>query len=394
MTKYNLDLLREIIKRDKCKIELSNYTKLNREIAIKFICNCGTEDSKVFRTIFEKGGAFCKKCTKTTAVSILKKSLMEKYGVENPSQIEGHKEKTIKTHLKNRGVEHHTKLKETKKLIKETNLKRYGTEYPTQSLEIKDKTKQTNLKKYGVEYGLLNEEVKDKIKQTNIERYGFENVAFSPEIQEKTKQTNLIKFGVEYAIRSDEIQEKIKQTCLEKYGTGRYMFTDEFTKKSRQTCLEKYGSEQYLSSDHYKQVCLEKYGVEYPMQNAEIFEKASHSRFKPKEFIFPDNSIALVQGYEPIALEMLVNIGYLPEDIITSRKEVPEIWYVDSDNKKHRYFCDIYVRSENLIIEVKSDYTYHIELDINNLKAKSCRDLGYKFEFWIIDQKSNQIEII
>ena len=40
--------------------------------------------------------------------------------------------------------------------------------------------------------------------------------------------------------------------------------------------------------------------------------------------------------------------------IIISRKEVPNIWYTGEDNKRHRYFCDFYIKNTNTIVEVKS----------------------------------------
>ena len=66
---------------------------------------------------------------------------------------------------------------------------------------------------------------------------------------------------------------------------------------------------------------------------------------------------------------------------------MPEIWYYTNDNNKHRYFCDIFIPSENKLIEVKSEYTFEIQKEINLLKQKASRDLGYDHEIWIIDKK-------
>jgi hypothetical protein len=123
------------------------------------------------------------------------------------------------------------------------------------------------------------------------------------------------------------------------------------------------------------------------MQNANISEKSLNNSLKLRNFIFPDNLIIKVQGYEPNALQILVDHGYISEDIITSRLYVPEIWYKDLENIKHRYYCDIYIPFENRIIEVKSTWTYEKDLHINTLKAETCKELGYNFEFWIFDRK-------
>ncbi len=282
---YNIDLLKYVIQRDKCIIDLTKYnlpmwSKLTRNTRINFTCHCKKEFEKEFRMLY-KIGAFCYTCTHN--LSIEKK--------------------------------------------KQTSLKHFNVEYPSQSNEFKQKFKETMLNKYNVEHALQNKEFKEKAKLTMLERY-----------------------GVEYNLQSKEFKERYKQTMLKKYG------------------------------------------VEYSMQNAQIFEKSS---FKIKKFTFPDGSIIKLQGYEPIAIQLLLSKGYEQKDIITSKAKVPEIWYNDLDNKKHRYYCDIYIPSENKIIEVKSKWTYNKYLHINTLKAETCKAECYNFEFWIIDDtKNHNCEII
>lgn len=106
----------------------------------------------------------------------------------------------------------------------------------------------------------------------------------------------------------------------------------------------------------------------------------------------PSGAIRLVQGYEPFALDILT-VLYTEDDIITGRKEVPEIWYHSPDGKKRRYFVDIFVPSCNLMIEVKSKWTYERQLLINNIKRKACREQGYDFVFWMFDH-SRKLTVI
>ena len=56
----------------------------------------------------------------------------------------------------------------------------------------------------------------------------------------------------------------------------------------------------------------------------------------------------------------------------------------------HVYYADIYIKSENKIIEVKSDYTMEKDYDKNMTKWESCVEQGYEFEFWIYDNKKNK----
>lgn len=63
---------------------------------------------------------------------------------------------------------------------------------------------------------------------------------------------------------------------------------------------------------------------------------------------------------------------------------IGKVFYMD-DKKKRRYYPDIYIKSENRIIEVKSKYTFESHKTINKLKEKACVNLGFNFEFKIIE---------
>jgi hypothetical protein len=84
-------------------------------------------------------------------------------------------------------------------------------------------------------------------------------------------------------------------------------------------------------------------------------------------------------------------LNYAEEDIIVSNKDIEiyigKILYLDSQKKLRKYYPDIYLKSENKIIEVKSEYTYASSYSINIRKKKACLDLGISFEFWIYDSK-------
>ena len=106
----------------------------------------------------------------------------------------------------------------------------------------------------------------------------------------------------------------------------------------------------------------------------------------------PSGIIRMVQGFEPYALDRLIKV-YSEEDIKTNREDIRIIDYV-MDNKKRRYFPDIYIPSENKIIEVKSRYTYNIDIEKNKCKGNACKELGFDFEIWIFNRSGNEIEEI
>ncbi len=258
-------------------------------------------------------------------------------------------------HLKTYGKTKKQKIKLTKEESenkrKETCFKKYGVEYSLQNKEVRNKGKDTNLKKYGVEYSSQSKIIKEKIKATNLEKYGSNCVLKVAEIKEKIKATNLEKYGVEHPMHNSLIKEKIKATNLEKYG------------------------------------------VEYPTQLVEFQEKAIHTAKSYKEYITPSGKYINVQGFEPYALDELYTL-YHEDDIVTDRKLIPKIEYIDNNHTKKFYFPDIYIKSINKIIEVKSNWTYKTNEEKCILKGKACIDKSYQFELWIYDKNGKNKTII
>jgi len=253
-----------------------------------------------------------------------------------------------------------------------------------------DKRKQTCLAKYGVDNHNKCKYIQDKRKQTCLKKYGVEHNSQSQQIKQKKLNTCMEKYGVENVFKLEETKEKSKKTCIDKYGLPFSNQVPQIKEKSKQTCIHKYGTENPFQSNiiktKIKQTCLEKYGVENPSQNSKISEKQSKSPYKLREYIFSCGNTIQVQGYEPYLLDILVKEGYVFEDIITKRTEVPEIWYNKND-KKCRYYCDVYIPKTNTIYEVKSTWTYKKDIEDIPLKKQACIDAGYNFELYVFDSK-------
>jgi len=120
------------------------------------------------------------------------------------------------------------------------------------------------------------------------------------------------------------------------------------------------------------------------MQVPEIAElnAKNNQSYKFHEITTPSGNIIRLQGYEPIKYQQLLDDGYKEEDILHKKSDVPEIWY-EYDGRR-RYYPDFYIPKDNLIIEVKSKYTYLIEEDKNKEKFKAVKKLGYKFQLEIL----------
>ena len=259
------------------------------------------------------------------------------------------------------------------------------------------KRKNTNLEKFGTTCNLVCQETKDKIKQTNIKNYGCEFISQSKIIKDKVKKTNLERYGSSYLFLNKDISLKRKQTMLEKYGCEYATQNIDIINKIKETNLQKYGCEYVTQSETVKnkiiQTNLDKYGVEHHFQNSEIFNKAESKLYKYKNYITTSGKIFKCQGYEHFAIKYLINDKNIDEeDILTGRLDVPEIWYYDTNNKKHKHYVDIFIKSLNKCIEIKSKWTFNKNKEIVFLKQNSAKELGYSYEIWVYDEKGNRNE--
>ena len=326
-----------------------------------------------------------KKITKEIKI----KSNLEKYGVEHTSQLKEVTDKRTKSRADHvNEIQQHVRESLYKKYgaydvmhiphilqkIKNTNLKKFGVEFPLQQLkkensEIYQKISQTCINKFDVDSPLKNKEVREKIKQTNIQKYGVDNLFKNDIIKEKIKQTNIQKYGVDNLFKNDIIKEKIKQTNIQKYGVD-YLFKSNIIKeKIKQTNIQKYGVDNPLKNkeirEKIKQTNIQKYGVDNPLKNKEIWKKSQDNRQISSKSKLENNFLNYLK------------LKYESDDIITQYK-----------SKEYPYYCDFYIKSINLYIEIQGHWTHNDHpFDINNLndqqimniwRTKSLSDKYYK----------------
>ena len=74
-------------------------------------------------------------------------------------------------------------------------------------------------------------------------------------------------------------------------------------------------------------------------------------------------------------------------------KKVGKICYI-FDGKQKRYFPDIYIESQNRILEVKSMYTMNCDTEKNEKKKEACLKLGLNFNFLVLDSKGLKADFI
>lgn len=195
-----------------------------------------------------------------------------------------------------------------------------------------------------------------------IKNYGVENISQTIGWKEKVKKTNFERRGVAWNTQSKEFIKLVQASIKSNLPS--------VIKKRRET---------------YVKNSLEKYGTVHPMQDAKIFKRSTDNYYRKKEYTFPSGKKVFVQGYEPIVLNELIK-KYQEDDILTDSVDIENIIgkiYYQYNSKKHRYYPDIYIISENKIIEVKSQYTYEINIEINLAKQNACIKNGLDFIFEI-----------
>jgi hypothetical protein len=243
------------------------------------------------------------------------------------------------------------------------------------------KTRITCLERYGVDNPAKNKTTISKMIDTISKRSDMDKTR----IRLKHEESCLKNHGVKYTFHSASIKSKRKNTFIEKYGVDHYSKSEEF-KTFMAESQQSYTNEKWETINTNRQnTCLEKYGVDNPAKVPEIHSKKMRTAATSKNYTLPSGRIVTIQGWENKALDDLL-LTYSEYDICYDTSTIPTICYTGTDGKQHKYYPDFYIPKDNLIIEVKSTYTYSGKknwFDSNLLKEQACKDAGYNFRFMI-----------
>ena len=231
----------------------------------------------------------------------------------------------------------------TKEIKIKSNLEKYGVEHTSQLKEVTDKRTKSRADHVN--------EIQQHVRESLYKKYGAYDVMHIPHILQKIKNTNLKKFGVEFPLQqlkkeNSEIYQKISQTCINKFGVDSPLNNKEVREKIKQTNIQKYG-------------------VDNPLKNKEIWKKSQDNRQISSKSKLENNFLNYLK------------LKYESDDIITQYK-----------SKEYPYYCDFYIKSINLYIEIQGHWTHNDHpFDINNLndqqimniwRTKSLSDKYYK----------------
>ena len=347
--------------------EVVNYILKNNISTLNHCLTCGK--------IIDYEHNYCSvKCSKSNAdiKEKIKKTCLEKYGVENPSQSDIIKKKKEETYFKHYGVKYFSQTNEFKQKCIDKSREKYGTDYPTQANEVKEKSKKTCLEKYGCEYSLQSKEVREKCKETMLEKYSVDNYNQSEDFKEKYKNTCLKKYGVEHYSKTDEFKKKVTETTNERYGTDYYTQTDEYKEKYKKTCEEKYGcgiinsfqSEEI--KEKIKKTNLEKYGVDVASKSDIVKNKIKQTNLEKYGVTC---NLSDEKTKEKIKKTNLEKYGY---EIATKNKEVIKKSIKTQRNNYYDKFIKL-LANKNISLEMeKKEY---INADTLKYKCLKCNNI-------------------
>lgn len=238
----------------------------------------------------------------------------------------------------------------------------------------------------------------EKRKKTTIDRFGGLPHEI-PELVAKGKATNMAKRNVEFCSQDPEIKEKVAQTNLERYGVRNPLQSEEIKEKQRNTNMRVRGVD-HISKDPVVQAKkiannLIKYGYENPMQCPKVFSRKQKTSFSYKNFTFPRTGRKVrVQGFEDICLDHFCKTRkYRENDIKVGVEKVPVIYY-RFENKPKTYFPDFFIKSKNIMVEVKSVYTMDLHRERNMAKFDAAVNAGYIMHVYVYKNKKIKYKLI
>jgi hypothetical protein len=378
---------------------------ITRETNIKFHCyQCNFIHEKSFLSIVKWSGALCNKCSMKQMVVRQKQTMINKYEVDNALRLPEMKDKIRTNNLL-------YTIDRLKEVVGEYIIGEYNKDTINGKTFIKFRCKECNEsheKQFitlceggGVFCRVCTENNRvAQNKQNCLSKYGVDNYMKVPEIKGKVRE-KIVTFTLDRLkqVVGDSLIGEYDKSTLNRDTIIKYICIccNEIYEKTFRMIEEGGGLVCKVCCDvgkyeKIKQSLKSQHGVEYSLQVPEFNDKAMFKGLKYKQYVGPSGKLYNCQGYEPYALDLLF-IEYNDDNIFTSKRDVPEIWWIDGDGHEHRYYVDIYIPKEKRMIEIKSDYRYKMDKDKLEFVSRTCVEQGYNYEVWIFNKDHEIVDL-
>lgn len=250
------------------------------------------------------------------------------------------------------------KLTDEQKQQRVNNLNAYWNNFTSeQRSEINKvsalKSKQTKLERYGDE----NYNNREKSQRTNLEKYGVTNTYRTKRAIDMAKMVNQEKYGVDYFFSN---REKFEEVSLKKYGTSHPMQNQDVKDKLSNTKFINWGDSNYNNQEKFEKTFLEKYGVKRPFYINEFKEKSKQTKLERYEDEnYNNREKALKTVYEKYGKDFyekqVLNLGNRISNI--NKEFAKYIEVNDFEYPVGKYSYDL--KKGDMLIEINPTFTHN-----------------------------------
>jgi hypothetical protein len=268
--------------------------------------------------------------------------------------------------------------------------------YPNFTNEIIDFSKKNNL--YGLPFDELSYLYYNNLENVPSDEFGYKSFkgwskGYSKrgkfkKLEEKFIESNLENFKDN--ISNEDFEKQKKGGFLTQKISNNYIFYEQINKKYLDAIYWRQKVNMFINGLEEVPSCKvcknktipRKTHGEFRETCSEVCRRILEGSYKSYEIKY-NEEIIKVQGYERYVLPELLKkydrknlkIGFENKGILYK-----------FEGKNRLYIPDVYIISENKIIEVKSTYTFKLDKKKNLAKREQCIKEGYYFDFYIWDK--------
>lgn len=296
--------------------------------------------------------------------------------------------KTLKEKEVNENNHHHTSSPEFKEKLKRSLIEKYGVDNVFKIKEVQEKMKNTMLEKYG-------ESHPSKVKEIHSRQ--VENIKKSSDVAKKKRQKTMIeRYGDANPSNIESIREKTIQTNIKKYGVANPQQNKEIREKTKDTSRKIYGSDHFFSSEIGKKAAIEskiKNGQIRTYQGKLISDVAKEKGYSKSHF----GKLVRENGIEE-AIKSDPNKTFLESKISQLLSDIKVEFIFNKQLKGSSCRPDFLIEPNKLIIECDGLY-WHSEAVISDKsyhkkKLETYESMGYRVLFFRSDEIENNFDIV